>query len=434
MHTCTRPVRAESRAPCGSLGDMTDTQSEDGGDAFRVAIVRFDSTDRVGQNGVPGVLLFSAGQRIVVTSHKETKRNQWAKVRLIDAAPPDGEASKTMLRAELVEILGPVGDFAAELHAYQVHFSILPCRYPPSESWSLLPPPDPEALDGRLDCTHLHVLSIDNASTRDIDDALSFEFPGAAPAPAPARALQRAPPRPPARPAPLNPAPFPPCRRPCRWRRRRSRGRRSGRARRGLSRARRGAVGVRGVHLPQRGRARRAPLRSLRHPARPRRRRGRRADDARPRALPHRGARRGRGRARAGLVSALCVGARTCQLCLPPRATRGLGRGQRVGPDAAPDARARRALARRGPAAPGGHRLAGGRRPPPPPPPETGWPAPERRFANNPLRPSPPPETGGPAPGRRFANNPLRPPRVSGRGRRGGAPLAVCPPPPSLPY
>ena len=61
---------------------------------------------------------------------------------------------------------------------HQVHFGILPCRYPTIESWSLLPPPDPEALEERIDCTHLDVISIDNASTRDIDDALSFEFPG----------------------------------------------------------------------------------------------------------------------------------------------------------------------------------------------------------------------------------------------------------------
>jgi len=77
------------------------------------------------------------------------------------------------------QILGPVGDFKIELYAYQLHFNILPCRYPSIDSWGLLPFIDAETLDaGREVCTHLQVFSIDNASTRDIDDALSFEFSG----------------------------------------------------------------------------------------------------------------------------------------------------------------------------------------------------------------------------------------------------------------
>ena len=79
-----------------------------------------------------------------------------------------------------MELLGPVGDFDTELYAYQLHFNILPCRYPSADAWGLMPPLDTDALsDGRQNCTHLHVMSIDNASTRDIDDALSFEFQGA---------------------------------------------------------------------------------------------------------------------------------------------------------------------------------------------------------------------------------------------------------------
>jgi exoribonuclease R len=33
-----------------------------------------------------------------------------------------------------------------------------------------------EAADGRRDCSQLHAFSVDNASTRDIDDALSVEI------------------------------------------------------------------------------------------------------------------------------------------------------------------------------------------------------------------------------------------------------------------
>jgi len=99
---------------------MGDSEGGAAADAFRVAIVRFDSTDRVGsRDGVPGVLLFAGGQRIVVSSKKETKRNQWAKVRLLEGVS-EVENTNTMLRAEVVEIFGPVGDFPNELYAYQV--------------------------------------------------------------------------------------------------------------------------------------------------------------------------------------------------------------------------------------------------------------------------------------------------------------------------
>lgn len=40
-----------------------------------------DSSDRIGRFGVPCLLLFQGGQRCVVQTQKQTKRNQWAKVR-----------------------------------------------------------------------------------------------------------------------------------------------------------------------------------------------------------------------------------------------------------------------------------------------------------------------------------------------------------------
>jgi len=176
------------------------------------------------------VLLFQGGVRCVVNTKKETKRNQWAKVRITGGPEGDEAAQQEMRTGELMELLGPVGDFDTELYAYQLHFNILPCRYPTADAWGLLPAQvsvrpharaparvamhasagrrarprarmprrprareipaadapvrcacaqDVDALsDGRQDCTHLHVFSIDNASTRDIDDALSFEFQG----------------------------------------------------------------------------------------------------------------------------------------------------------------------------------------------------------------------------------------------------------------
>jgi hypothetical protein len=116
------------------------------------------SSDRIGRHGVPCVLLFQGGLRCVVNTKKETKRNQWAKIKIIEGGDAAAESSD-MKTGELLEILGPVGDFDTELYAYQLHFNILPCRYPSNDSWGLLPALDVEALDGaRQDCTHLHVL------------------------------------------------------------------------------------------------------------------------------------------------------------------------------------------------------------------------------------------------------------------------------------
>lgn len=143
----------------------------------RYAVMRFDDRNRYGKNGVPANLLFSGGQRVVVwmkdaTLEKAGKRNRFAKVVL---------GTEKESEAELVELLGEVGDYTSELAAYQLHFGLKPCRYPKPNAWNLLPmsePPEP----GRLDCTSLHVFSVDNPGTRDIDDALSLTPVALAPA------------------------------------------------------------------------------------------------------------------------------------------------------------------------------------------------------------------------------------------------------------
>ena len=142
----------------------------------RYAVMRFDDRNRYGKDGVPANLLFSGGTRVVVwmkdtTLEKAGKRNRFAKVVLKDKET----------EAELVELLGEVGDYASELMAYMLHFGLKPCRYPKPNAWGLLPmsePPEP----GRLDCTGLHVFSVDNPGTRDIDDALSLTPLALAPA------------------------------------------------------------------------------------------------------------------------------------------------------------------------------------------------------------------------------------------------------------
>ena len=131
--------------------------------------MRFDDRNRYGQNGVPANILFSGGQRVVVWMKDETiskagKRNRFAKVIVAESGT----------EAELVELLGPVGEYKAELEAYQLVFGLRPCKYPKPPDWGLLPP---DAIE-RQDYTHLHVFSVDNPGTRDIDDALSLELIG----------------------------------------------------------------------------------------------------------------------------------------------------------------------------------------------------------------------------------------------------------------
>ena len=100
---------------------------------IRFAIVKFDDRNRFGRNGIPAVLLFASGQRVVIqmkdaTIEKAGKRNRFAKVVM---------AEETSDQAELIELLGEVGTYPAELEAYQLHYGIKPCRYPAPPSWAL---------------------------------------------------------------------------------------------------------------------------------------------------------------------------------------------------------------------------------------------------------------------------------------------------------
>ena len=127
----------------------------------RIAILKFADLNRYGTDGVPASILYGGGTRYIVSCKRQTKLNQWAKVRLrenaSDAAPH---------YADLIELLGPVGDHPTELLAFQLHFRVKPCKYP--TDWTL------NKAEERRDCRDLHCASIDNASTRDVDDALSL--------------------------------------------------------------------------------------------------------------------------------------------------------------------------------------------------------------------------------------------------------------------
>ena len=99
----------------------------------KYAIVKFDDRNRFGKTGVPSTLLFAGGQRVIVqmkdtTIDKAGKRNRFAKVVVLHE---DAD------QAELIELLGDVGTYTAEIEAYQLHFGVKPCRYPAPSEWQL---------------------------------------------------------------------------------------------------------------------------------------------------------------------------------------------------------------------------------------------------------------------------------------------------------
>eukprot|EP00978_Attheya_sp_CCMP212_P005098 scaffold11260_cov37-Attheya_sp.AAC.1 len=139
-----------------------------------IAVMRFDDRNRYGVKGIPSSILFGDNSRTwVVNCKRPTKKNCWAKVKIIDSVNRI---------AELVDILGYVGDYATELNALQLYFHVLPCRYPktkePSEDGrqGLSTSTTGDAADGPVkDCTSLKVFSVDDISTLDVDDALSLQ-------------------------------------------------------------------------------------------------------------------------------------------------------------------------------------------------------------------------------------------------------------------
>ena len=91
----------------------------DSGSNIRYVIMKFDDRNRFGQNGIPANVLFTGGERVIVymkdaTLDKAGKRNRFAKVAVKDTVRGK--------EAELIELLGEVGTYAAELEAYQLHF------------------------------------------------------------------------------------------------------------------------------------------------------------------------------------------------------------------------------------------------------------------------------------------------------------------------
>ena len=84
-------------------------------------------------------VLFGGGRKLIVQCKSPHKVNHWAKIRVATSLVEGGGGQDEAGRGELVDLWGPVGEYANELKAYQWHFGIMPCKYPAAEEWGLSP-------------------------------------------------------------------------------------------------------------------------------------------------------------------------------------------------------------------------------------------------------------------------------------------------------
>ena len=115
-------------------------------------ILRFTRRERIGKNGVSFIRFPDRSSHVVNTKTK-SNIDRWAKIND---------------KYELLEILGPAGNHVVESNVLHWHFGIKPVKYP---AYILNNTNDtPEIIH--------EVFSVDNAGTRDIDDAISLKING----------------------------------------------------------------------------------------------------------------------------------------------------------------------------------------------------------------------------------------------------------------
>lgn len=123
---------------------------------YEYGVLQYSSKARVQVTGVPFRSLGAQPARIVHCKSAHRTVDMWAKVR----------------GSELVELLGGTGDFATESRVLRYHYGVQPCVYPEYELSEGLLEPWSDALEVR------DAITIDNASTQDRDDALSWHPDG----------------------------------------------------------------------------------------------------------------------------------------------------------------------------------------------------------------------------------------------------------------
>ena len=124
-------------------------------DPIHYGILKFTEKSRVQGTGITFIPLFSNNQKIIVRSRlKNQHTDMWAKVH--------GD--------ELLEILGPVGDFATEKLVFQYHFNILSLKYPQIDINQLRN----KKVNSILNKSEMKAFTIDGSSTLDRDDAISY--------------------------------------------------------------------------------------------------------------------------------------------------------------------------------------------------------------------------------------------------------------------
>ena len=118
----------------------------------KYGILRFSKREIIGKNGIIFTELPDRSSHVVSTKTK-SNIDRWAKVND---------------KYELLEILGPVGNYAVESEVLHRNYGIKPTKYP---SYVF------NKTNGIPEVIH-EVFSVDNPGTKDIDDALSIEVNG----------------------------------------------------------------------------------------------------------------------------------------------------------------------------------------------------------------------------------------------------------------
>jgi replicative superfamily II helicase len=118
----------------------------------KYGILRFSKREIIGKNGIIFTEFPDRSSHVVSTKTKSNV-DRWAKVND---------------KYELLEILGPVGDYAVESEVLHRNYGIKPTKYP---SYVF------NKTNGIPEVIH-EVFSVDNPGTKDIDDALSIEVNG----------------------------------------------------------------------------------------------------------------------------------------------------------------------------------------------------------------------------------------------------------------